>query len=361
MIIKLSDYVLEQSISDASINDIELEQLVAEMEVCCKLAMAYNKQLLMESYFQEADPPVKTTQTAAQPTQAESNQTTTPPKVDVIQQTNSMQRNIINPNKTDSEDGFFKTIFGYIKRFFRWIGLKLSGMSEDAYKNIRFIERYVMNATEQDLYEFIQKHKINIEMYNPDKVYATAKSIYNATKALSDKIGEVKNPNGFFFRPARSIPQFDAAIKQFTETIQQTEFTEPNDINDKVNQLQLFKQYIQGYADMITNQRKNRELGFVKTLDDCGKTFVKLQETIDQILSNKAYSSDDATAAAAQLKPMLANLQTSIKQASTKINSVVTAYNELKQFAVDISNKLKANSNDMNRGQIEKTWVNQQQ
>ena len=47
--IKLSDYILEQSISDASVSDIRREQLIAEMEVCFALFDAYNKQMVMES------------------------------------------------------------------------------------------------------------------------------------------------------------------------------------------------------------------------------------------------------------------------------------------------------------------------
>lgn len=55
MTIKLSDYILEQTISDASVDDIMIEQAVAEVEVASCLLEAYFKQVDMygEGYFQE--------------------------------------------------------------------------------------------------------------------------------------------------------------------------------------------------------------------------------------------------------------------------------------------------------------------
>jgi hypothetical protein len=55
MTIKLSDYILEQTISDASVDDIMIEQAVAEVEVASAMLEAYFKQVAMygDGYFQE--------------------------------------------------------------------------------------------------------------------------------------------------------------------------------------------------------------------------------------------------------------------------------------------------------------------
>lgn len=71
MTIKLSDFILEQSISESSIFDIEFERLSAEIDVCIALCESYIKQYEM-SIYQEAiappaPPPPKTTTTTAVP------------------------------------------------------------------------------------------------------------------------------------------------------------------------------------------------------------------------------------------------------------------------------------------------------
>lgn len=58
MIVKFSDYVLEQSISDANVSDIMLEQYSAEYNVNMAIANANIKRFMMEAYsdiYQEAD------------------------------------------------------------------------------------------------------------------------------------------------------------------------------------------------------------------------------------------------------------------------------------------------------------------
>ena len=47
MKIKLSDFILENSINNADVVDIEMEQLKAQINVCCELANLYIKQMNM--------------------------------------------------------------------------------------------------------------------------------------------------------------------------------------------------------------------------------------------------------------------------------------------------------------------------
>ena len=62
MVIKLSDYILEQSISDASVSDIEIERLFAEMNVCMCLLNLSTKQTMFQEALTTAQPPANTTQ-----------------------------------------------------------------------------------------------------------------------------------------------------------------------------------------------------------------------------------------------------------------------------------------------------------
>lgn len=54
MIVTLSDYILEQDISDASCSDIVLEQLQAQIDVYSSLAKAYAKEYMMLHYSDNA-------------------------------------------------------------------------------------------------------------------------------------------------------------------------------------------------------------------------------------------------------------------------------------------------------------------
>lgn len=51
MTIKYSDFILEQSISDASTYDIEMERIISEMDVCISLLDAYQKRYIMEMTY----------------------------------------------------------------------------------------------------------------------------------------------------------------------------------------------------------------------------------------------------------------------------------------------------------------------
>lgn len=52
--IKLSDYILEQSVSDASISDIEIERLFAEMDVCLAMMEFFIKEQSMRDIITES-------------------------------------------------------------------------------------------------------------------------------------------------------------------------------------------------------------------------------------------------------------------------------------------------------------------
>ena len=231
MRIKLSDYILEQSISTSSAIDIELEQLVAEMDVCCKLAMAYNKQLLMEDFvernlgefhpnkrptgsaFAGATSPyspinssnlrdarstgnpfdgakplnplpksiptgVEVTNTQNKPNTQPAQPTQATPQTNNQQQTNQ-QSNQQNTQQTNAKQGFFASVWGYIKRFFAWIGNKLTGTTVDAQKNGEAIKQNIASMSNEQIQQklnelspkVIEQTKVAImAMYSPEYV-----------------------------------------------------------------------------------------------------------------------------------------------------------------------------------------------
>jgi hypothetical protein len=60
MVIKLSDYILEQSVSDASVTDIEIERVFAEMDVSMCLLNAYLKQAMYQEATSSMPPKTST-------------------------------------------------------------------------------------------------------------------------------------------------------------------------------------------------------------------------------------------------------------------------------------------------------------
>ena len=377
MVIKLSDYILEQSISGASIDDIGLEQLVAEMDVCCKLAMAYNKQLLMESYFQESkvigqnpvgtgDPaasqtasaaPTPTTQTPTQSTEQQStNQTTTQPLQQNLVRKHTVGDNQNTTNNVNSEQGFFKSIAGYIKRFFQWIGSKLTGVSADAVKNIAFIERYALNASEQQIVQFIHNNGVNIEWYNPNELKRFVDGLNNACGSLIKSLDTVDGSSEKNLDD--NLKELEIAMNKFNEIIQQSSWTQSKEIVDEVNEIQTFKTNITEYAKLFENKKTNPE-NFVNKLNECNNKIQASQQYFDKWFADiaKVDTADNPNNNnIARMKPILSRLQNIVKSASVQINKIAEAYKKLKQFAIDISKQLQENPNDMNRGQIEKAW-----
>ena len=60
MVIKLSDYILEQSVSDASVSDVEIERVFAEMDVSMCLLNAYLKQAMYQEATSSMPPKTST-------------------------------------------------------------------------------------------------------------------------------------------------------------------------------------------------------------------------------------------------------------------------------------------------------------
>ena len=224
MRIKLSDYILEQSVSTSSAIDIELEQLVAEMDVCCKLAMAYNKQFLMEDYFQEetttttqkvgaqnagtttqappavqggsqqtnsgAQPaPAATPAQQTQPIQAKPAAQTTPPTNN--QQQTNQQTNQQNTQQTNAKQGFFASVWGYIKRFFEWIGNKISGTTNTAAAKAQQSLQTVAKLSPEAKQQLISR--IDILKYSPANMDKALEIISDAFNKLEVAIESCTN------------------------------------------------------------------------------------------------------------------------------------------------------------------------
>ena len=348
MVIKLSDYILEQSISGASIDDIGFEQLIAEMDVCCKLAMAYNKQLLMESYFQEDGEATASTSTQ-QPQAQPQNQQTQPspaPRTELTQ-TNKMVPN--TAATTNAEQGFFKTVFGYIKKFFQWIGSKLTGISADAVRNIKFVEYYTLNASEQDIVQFIENKHVNIEWYNPKKV---TEFVDGLEKASAKLWLNYKRLNKNFI--ANNLGEFEKALNVFNAEVQKSGWVKQNNINEQIDVVQTFKTYVKEYSNLFKKKDVNNEQ-FMKTLAGIKPTLEEISTGLESITNTDEYkqlSQEELMKA----KAIFVNMQKTIKAATAQIMNVTNAYTALKEFAVNIKAKLDANPNDEKRGTVQRRW-----
>ena len=110
MQIKLSDYIMEQNISEASMFDIEMEQSLAEVEVSVALCEAYFKQLAMGTVFQEALNP-KYRELFDKGLKAQQDQDYVDSQIS--EENDRRQRRIQAPNKK-SIGGFFKAVGNFI-------------------------------------------------------------------------------------------------------------------------------------------------------------------------------------------------------------------------------------------------------
>ena len=145
MKIKLSDYILEQSISEADTTDILLEQAMSELEVCTSLAYAYLKQLTMEEYMNpdgELTAEDVVTEASAEAT------ATTDGGGGVGAAVSSIGKGFA---------GFFKAVIGAITGFFRWVGNKIGQIGDKVAKNGKQLAQKVEAATEEELQTVVQK------------------------------------------------------------------------------------------------------------------------------------------------------------------------------------------------------------
>ena len=206
MTIKLSDFILEQSISDASTIDIMLEQAEAELEVSIKLAEAYAKQLTME-YITDDGKEEVVTEAKAGATDASDAETavdaTAPEQTDTAyddaKDSGKKVGNAVGNAAAKAGNkvaGFVKSIFGAIIGFFKGIGGRLLKLEDDVVKNGDKVAYSVAKMTDEQAYNLYKtleaKYGENgartLALYNPANTQQYLANLSNALDDLSNGI-----------------------------------------------------------------------------------------------------------------------------------------------------------------------------
>ena len=174
MVIKLSDYILEQSVSDAQVVDIFLEHDLAEIEVYTMLCKAYLKQIELCEYYNPTDenvaPDVVTEAeaVAAAPAEDGGEKESTNPIVKAL-----------------------KAVAGAIGGFFKWIGNKIGALGDKIKKNSKKYKEMAANATDED-YQRLKSYLLKLYERDPSRMYA-AYSPTNIKEFLDTLAVEIPN------------------------------------------------------------------------------------------------------------------------------------------------------------------------
>ena len=241
MKIKLSDFILEQSVSDAEVADIVIEQAMSEIEVCTALLEAYIKEFAMLEYMMPTED-VITEADAQPPAPAEG----------------GTSKGVGESAKDAGHAlaGFFGALFGAICGFFRWVGNKIGSIGDAIAKKGKDLKQTVANATEEKFNKFAQYFAasqkrdpaIMYAMYNPNSV----KSFINNMKVEIKKFGDATK------RFARNS----------TKGFRATEIVKPDDIN--MQNLEEYSKACQEFSQSVkanNPENKREENGVMNTAD----------------------------------------------------------------------------------------------
>lgn len=143
MLVKLSDFLLEQEVSNSDISDIVIEQAMAEFDVCLKLTNAYYKQLLMEEYSDT--PPVDTIQEAK--------------IIEISDRKQSEEEKKAEDEKDVSTNRFvnvLKSVLKTVGNFFNAIGKKIEKLLKAHVKLGKNAIKHLKNISDEDAEKFIR-------------------------------------------------------------------------------------------------------------------------------------------------------------------------------------------------------------
>lgn len=180
MLIKLSDFLLEQSVSNSDISDIVIEQTMAELDVCLSLAYAYGKQLLMEEY---SDTPLDEDETVTEAAAA---------TVEISDKTKHSTGAKQEEDEDDEPTSFFKSVFKAFGSLLAVIGKKIAKLLSINIKLGKQAKKCLnrINDDEIDTFMVYLKHKQHIS--STSKLYAeynplTAKHIIDRIDKIATK------------------------------------------------------------------------------------------------------------------------------------------------------------------------------
>ena len=194
MVIKLSDYILEQSVSDAQIVDIFLEQDLAEIEVCCNLCKAYLKQIELESYYEPIDDENSAPDNVVTEASAEAT-------ADGGESTNPITK-------------VLKAIGGAIAGFFKWIGNKIGAIGDKIKKNSKKYKDIAEHATDED-YQRLMQYLDKVYDRDISRIYAaySPANIKEFLDAMTAEIPKFASEAAKFIDQTKNFVSFNGLRK----------------------------------------------------------------------------------------------------------------------------------------------------
>lgn len=302
MTIKLSDFILEQSISDANVYDIIIEQAAAELDVCMKLAEAYSKQMALEYFSEDKEEEdifaPETFQEAEAATADEVPETTSDPEYESVKESGKKVGQAVATGAKDIGSkvaGFFKAIFGAVIGFFKGFGGKLLKLEDEVVKTSKQVKANVItwsDAQAEQVYEFL-KNKYGedgarrLALYNPTNTKAYLANLSTALDELSTGVArwvsQVENYHGLPIKIGSTVgrnldleghPEFEAAMNEFNsmfatfnEKLKKItlSFSKDNASNVEVLTGAEFKAQLPGFIDYFASKEAR---SYVRSLSD---------------------------------------------------------------------------------------------
>lgn len=276
MKIKLSDFILEQSVSDAEVADIVIEQAMSEIEVCTALLEAYIKEFAMLEYMMPNEDVI--TEADAQP------QAPAPAEGSASKGVGESAKNAGN-----ALAGFFGALFGVICGFFRWVGNKIGAIGDAITKKGKDLKQTVANATEEKFNKFAQYFTasqkrdpaIMYAMYNPNNVKSfinnmklEIKKFGDATKKFVKKsthgfrlVEDVKRDDGGLFglgSNASNLEEYSKACQEFSQSVKANNPENKREENGVMNTAD-FKNMVMRYIDYYCSKQCSEDIRYISS------------------------------------------------------------------------------------------------
>ena len=213
MQIKLSDYIYEQTVSDAEVANIIIEQEIAQTMVYANLCQSYIKQLMMEEYLGTDDEDESTVVEESSETNTEGvvEEASTVVIGDDGKAVSEPPKSTETSNSSNAvakkEVKFFKimkTAFKAVGHFMNVMAHKLGMVNDRCIKNAKRLNRCIDDATDEEMEELYEKLRSNLKAKNESDVYR----LYNVD-AAHDLITKLY----------RYTSDFSESIKDFTDAV----------------------------------------------------------------------------------------------------------------------------------------------
>ena len=363
MTIRVSDYIMEQSVSIFSPTEISNEQLIAEMDVCCKLAMAYNKQLIImeaviDRNLSDFNPGSKNTGNMWDDAVKFGDKHTKDqlaPNQKPVNVNDPKEFTKFKKKQDETKKGFFASIWAYIQKFFEWISSKLKGTTTDVEKLGKFVLEKIQTKTPNEIYIFLRENNLNVEYYNPTKIAKWSKELSALVSAVYTEFDKAVKGMGKVADVEYFSSVMNDIVNKFTQGIQQiyAEFKQPSDQGLKPDVL--LKQYLPGYVELLKTDKKSKNPEVANNISEICDKLTQMGRWIHHTIIPNSTDPKDTTvggvtaekgkemynnitggfgsAGDKQLRPIMINMMRNVKDTQTVLNTIPHSWKCLKQFA----------------------------